>query len=306
MIKSMKKIDSQFISKCITAVHMRLLYFNIRNANVQNLAYTEFCYKKLKKKYKKLLFRHNTDVKEQLESEYVWICWFQGIENAPNLVKACYKSVKKYMPNKKIILLTEKNYTNYISFPKHIVDRINKKLIPYACLSDLIRLELLDNYGGIWIDSTVFLTEKPSILYNKKYDLFVFKNISLYRKQQLAVVASSWLIKSEQGNPIIRLTKELMYEYWKNYNRLIIYSLIHVMFSLATEVYDKEWEKVPSYSNIPPHILQFELLDKYNSERFNQIKKMSNIHKLNHRIVTSNKDTNYYHIISDMELDDEK
>jgi hypothetical protein len=29
------------------------------------------------------------------QSNKVWICWFQGIENAPNIVQKCYESVKK-------------------------------------------------------------------------------------------------------------------------------------------------------------------------------------------------------------------
>ena len=37
------------------------------------------------------------------KSNKIWICWFQGIENAPELVKACYNSVLKNYKDKEII-----------------------------------------------------------------------------------------------------------------------------------------------------------------------------------------------------------
>ena len=291
----MKNIDIQFVNKCVTAVKERLLFPNISNPNVRNSAFSEYCYKKIKREFKKILYREDYSISEK--SNYVWICWFQGIEKAPDLVKCCYQSVKKYMNDKKIVLITEQNYKDYIELPDYIEKKFRKKLISYAHFSDLIRLELLTKYGGIWIDSTILLTGKPTLLYDD-LPLFVYKNISLYRKKGLSVVASSWLIKAEKGEPITNLTKEILFQYWKKHNRLISYNLIHLAFTIATEVYSDEWNEVPSYSNIPPHILQFELLYRYNKKRFDQIKKMSNIHKLNHRIKTSDKNSNYWYILN--------
>ena len=41
---------------------------------------------------------------------------------------------------------------------------------------------------------------------------------------------------------------------------------------------------MPRFSNIPPHILQFEFLEEYSQERFEEIKKMSSVHKLSQKI----------------------
>ena len=37
----------------------------------------------------------------------IWICWFQGIENAPDIVKKCYDSVKRNMPDSNITVITK-------------------------------------------------------------------------------------------------------------------------------------------------------------------------------------------------------
>ena len=300
----MKNNNKQFISKCINALRERIIYFNVRNINVRSLAYREYCYKKLKRKYRKLLKREDYTLEKK--SDYVWICWFQGMDNAPELVKSCYDSVKKYMKNKKIIIITEKNYKEYISFPEYIEKKYMKGIIPRAHFSDLLRLELLTKYGGIWVDATVYLTGSPSILENDNVPLFVFKNITLNRRAGLAVVASSWLIMADKNEPILNLTKKLSYRYWQDNNMLINYNVFHILFTLATEVYNDEWFNVPTFSNIPPHILQFELLEKYNNRRYEEIKKMSNIHKLNHRIKTDDKSSNYYHILNIGDVKNEK
>ena len=52
---------------------------------------------KLEKKYKWKLeeFDKTYIEKEHKTSDTIWICWFQGMDNSPDLVKKCYYSVVK-------------------------------------------------------------------------------------------------------------------------------------------------------------------------------------------------------------------
>ena len=72
----------------------------------------------------------------------------------------------------------------------------------------------------------------------------------------------------------------LLFEYWKKKNTLINYFLFHIFFTIATEKYSKYWKNVSKFSNVPPHILQFEIMDDFNKDRWNDISKMSSFHKL--------------------------
>ena len=58
---------------------------------------------KLEKKYKWKLEKFDKTYieKEHKTSDTIWICWFQGMDNAPDLVKKCYHSVVKNNPGKK-------------------------------------------------------------------------------------------------------------------------------------------------------------------------------------------------------------
>ncbi|MEL7354572.1 MAG: capsular polysaccharide synthesis protein, partial [Cyanobacteria bacterium J06560_5] len=43
----------------------------------------------------------------------IWISWFQGLENAPDIVKYCYKSWVRRNPGWKVILITDRNIKDY-------------------------------------------------------------------------------------------------------------------------------------------------------------------------------------------------
>ena len=296
----------EFLIKAIQYISRNIRYFNVVNSNIIALAERERCYRKLKRKYRKILINDNpvtNDEKIIEKSNKIWICWFQGIENAPELVKACYNSVLKNYKDKEIIVLTEENYKKYVAMPEHIIKKWEKGYITFAHFSDILRIELLSKYGGLWLDSTIFTTKRSELVFNENIELFVFKQVDLDRKNSLAVVASNWLIYANKNNNIINLTKKLLYYYWKDYNYAINYNIFHIFFKLATEVYKDEWKNVPTFNNISPHILQFELNDDFQEMRFNEIKNMSDFHKLNWRIKSENKNSFYNYIVDNYKND---
>ena len=84
----------------------------------------------------------------------IWFLWFQGIENAPYLVKKCLSSWKKHNPGWEIRFLDDTNVKQYIDI-EHIIQK-NHRHVSKQVLSDLIRINLLKEYGGVWVDSTCF------------------------------------------------------------------------------------------------------------------------------------------------------
>ena len=296
----------EFLIKAIQYISRNIRYFNVVNPNIIALAERERCYRKLKRKYRKILINDEPIINDEKiieKSNKIWICWFQGIENAPELVKACYNSVLKNYKDKEIIVLTEENYKKYVDMPEHIIKKWEKGYITFAHFSDILRIELLSKYGGLWLDSTIFTTKRSELVFNENIELFVFKQVDLDRKNSLAVVASNWLIYANKNNNIINLTKKLLYYYWKDYNYAINYNIFHIFFKLATEVYKDEWKNVPTFNNISPHILQFELCEEFNDKRFEQIKNMSDFHKLNWRIKSESKNSFYNYIVDNYKND---
>lgn len=253
----------------------------------------------LRCKYSRFLKNYEKKEKRPHEySDFVWWCWFQGEENAPEVAKACLASLRKNMPEKKIVVITEKNMWDYVSMPDFIKEKYKKGIITKTHFSDLLRLELLINYGGAWIDSTVFCSANPQYAFN--CPLFVFKT---NEKNDPATAAQSWFISAEKQNPILILTRDLLFEYWEKKNFMIHYFLIYFFMKLASQKYKEEWNSIPFFSDVPPHILQRELFAEYSKERMEQLKRMSDIHKLTYKFKnpsdTQKKGTIYQHLLKE-------
>lgn len=95
---------------------------------------------------------------------------------------------------------------------------------------------------------------------------------------------SSWLIAANKNSRIMRAVKYLLDDYWIHTNFLAHYFLFHIFFSLAAKRFSDEWSAVPVFTNDVPHILSGEITKPYTEKRFNQIRQMSNIHKLSRHI----------------------
>ena len=280
----------------IFKIKEKLSVIYIKNNIIKNLQLQYREYRRLKKKYSRVIDKVNIN-DDMKASNKVWVFWFQGYEEAPVLIKKCINSIKDKFKHKEVIVLSKNNYKEYITFPDYIEKKFSEGVIPYAHFSDLIRIELLAKYGGTWCDATLYVTEKlPS--YMTDSELFVFKSIGLDRTDKELTVASNWYMSAHSNNKIILTTRDLLFEYWKKEKFLTHYYIFHLFFKIVTEKYEKEWNEVPTFSNINPHILQFELLNEYNKERFEQIKKISPIHKLNRYVGNKEKETFLDYIIN--------
>lgn len=227
----------------------------------------------------------------QKQSNKVWVCWFQGIENAPEVVKRCYQSLRDNLTDREIILLTSDNIEEYVKFPAYIYEKWRSGQITHTHMTDLLRLELLIKYGGTWIDSTVLCTRKRNQIpdYFFDSDLFFYQNLKPGRDGH-ATVLSSWYMCGCTNNKILMAVRYLCYEYWKNHNDMVDYFLLHDFFQIVIEYYEDDWKKVIPYSNATPHILLLRLFDKYDEKMFECILGQTPFHKLSYKFTDEQRD----------------
>ena len=90
-------------------------------------------YSWLKKHFENDLKQIKTELpKEQncdVAEKQVWICWLQGMENAPQIVQDCYASVCYWMKDWKITVITADNMNEYVQFPDYIVRKWKEGVI---------------------------------------------------------------------------------------------------------------------------------------------------------------------------------
>jgi mannosyltransferase OCH1-like enzyme len=269
---------------CFNEMRKRIFRLHwLRSMNAIETVDEDRIYSYLKRKYgKKILNSPLPNLNS--ENPYpnkIWICWLQGMENAPQIVKRCYESVQKHSSGREIIVITDENIRQYVNFPEYIWKRRGKNGLSQTFLSDLLRISLLAQYGGIWIDASCFLTDAiPDYVANAP--VFAFKTFLKAGKCK----ASNWFIAAQPANPIICQTRDMLYEYWRKERFLKHYFIFHLCFSIVCDSSERNkqmWKKVPVFPNANPHLLQFELFNEYNAERFEQIKHFSFIHKLSYK-----------------------
>lgn len=97
--------------------------------------------------------------KKKLEKIPVWVCWYQGEDKMPELVKMCFCQLQRMVPDSaEVHLITLKNYQEYVDIPQALIEKFERNIISYAFFSDILRYFLVLNYGGMWIDSTIYVS----------------------------------------------------------------------------------------------------------------------------------------------------
>ena len=201
------------------------------------------------------------------------------------------KSYLREFPEYKITVLTAKSIQQYVTIPEEILYKWNKGIINNANFSDVLRVEILSKYGGIWLDATVYCTGNTIKDLIEKNPFFMYKSLSSIEEN---ISSSSWMIASTANHPLILSAKKLLVEYWCRENIAIHYFVFHLLFTIVAKNYSDVWQSVPTYTNAAPHIMVDELNNDFSKERYQQLCQISDFHKLNYKKNYNDKSESLY------------
>ncbi len=259
-------------------INRRRHFFYLKDENLRAAQLSSMVYKKLKKKYNDVLGRE-IPVSERRYNNTVWVCWFQGIENAPLLCQVCVARIREVFGEENVVIISKDNFREYTHIPDYIIEKWEKGIITNTHFSDILRVALLSENGGTWIDATILILQKDLPKYFYDSELFIFAD---YISDIYPNIQSSY-ISAYTGSRIMNCARELMYAYWKRENYLLDYSLFHLFFQMAEERYPDEWNKVYKYPNHSTHILRKSLFDQFDPDRFEEIRDVCPIQKLTYK-----------------------
>lgn len=116
--------------------------------------------------------------------------WFSDPPNYTEEVLKCIESWKRVLPDYEIKLWTAKNFDfSLCSYAKEAYDEGK-----YAFASDYVRLWVLYNYGGIYLDSDIEVIKSfDDLLHNKAFTGFEDKDR-----------IAAWIMASERKNPLFK------------------------------------------------------------------------------------------------------
>ena len=198
------------------------------------------------------------------------------------MCKACLASLRRWHPDKEIITLDKDNISQYVTLPDYIQQKYERGFIPNAHYSDIVRLQLLVQHGGIWLDSTMFCTGRKFAHF---LDLPFF--CTRWQKDEPSSFLTSFIV-SEPDNPILSLTRDLLLEYWKDHDYVIHYFIFNIFLGMAAERFPQECQKVPFFSTDTVHDISSAVWnnENFSEERMKEFAEQSDFHKLTYKAVS--------------------
>lgn len=244
-------------------------------------------------RYANLLYQRKEHYAHQQQEHrhrpVVWFCWLQGMDHAPELVKACCNSIRQHVADKELIVVTRENIREYITLPQHIVGRYEKGQMPPALFADIVRLELLTRYGGTWMDASVLCTGTPSPASMMDSDLFLFQ--ALRKGDRTFYGASNWFITSCANNKVLLVLKNVLVQYWRDYPCTLQYYMFHLFLIQVARLYPEEMAAMPRRNRRRALVLGDKLAQPYDADMMREIEQASCFHKLNYRVAERMNDT---------------
>ena len=236
----------------------------------------------------------------------VWVCWFQGEKNMPEVVKVCRASLLRNADGHKINLVTADNYTQFADVPEYIREKYEKGLISHTHFSDVLRMCLLSEHGGLWIDATVYVSGKlPS------FDGVPFWTGKWSKGRKSLLKRVSFLLYCLPNSPFAGFVRDCFFKYLSENDKFATYLVLDVFIDLAYERVGAVRDLMDAVPEIQRgmHDLHRMVNLEYDKEEYASLCKEISFHKLTYKddyvkYTKSGKPTFYGHLIQEWETGD--
>lgn len=212
----------------------------------------------------------------------IWLCWWQGLDQAPDLVKRCVESVMRNAGPYTVSVITEDNYRDYVTIPEIVEQKYRNGIISRTHFSDMLRLCLMAEHGGIWLDATFFCTA-PVLSQYIQMPLWTIKRPD-YRHGSVAsgYFATYSLGCSYEYRWVFAAIRDFVEHYWLHNDGIIDYLFLDYLFVLAQR---KDPELAAAFSAVPSNNpccddLGVILGESYDEQKWVDLKKDTSLFKL--------------------------
>lgn len=219
----------------------------------------------------------------------VWFSWLQGMEQAPDIVKVCLRSQRRHLMGYEFRIVDLTNYHNWVQLPQYVEEKFRKGLIPPALFSDLLRLALLKQYGGVWMDASVYCSGFGNEKLRERWEQIMGSELTLFRYFQRgrkeAVGLSTWFFAAIPQQPVISIVLDMLLAYWKDFDCTVDYYICHLFFGKVLSKFPDVWTAMPRANSNHSILLGSALGKDYQEAAWQDLIAHVSIHKMNYRKV---------------------
>ena len=238
--------------------------------------------------------------KKEVTTEFpklIWTMWQQGEAQMPETVKASMKTIKDFAKRSgcEFHLLTNDNLEHFVNIPKDITEKYKKNELTAAHYSDIIRFSLLYQYGGIWMDATLFVSPYATVEMFEG-DFFSLNHLPTYPEQMERTIGdykwSGFFLAGQKGGSHFKHIRDLYIYYVRKYP-IFIHYLMMDYFILSEYISNFEFrllvEKLPVLETAERlWFLREHANDPFDEQEWEKLLKTTPIMKTTYKI---NKDT---------------
>lgn len=220
--------------------------------------------------------------------ETIWQFWDNPSGRmTPRIVKASLESVDRFKGNFEHKVLDRSTMGEYSDLPGYVLDKFEKGQIDHTHFSDLLRLNLLKNHGGVWLDATGYMTDFiPEYILEEEFFMFLTGERTHFPYSFI----QSCFIRAKRSSFLCDAWYRMCVAYWEKETRRIDYFQIHLMFKALVEKNRKAgnlFEKMPHVSEDGiQQLVGDKLLEKFDKNEWDSIKKASFFQKTTYKVPT--------------------
>jgi hypothetical protein len=236
-----------------------------------------------------LISKSKSDEKISLEkkkdnlTDPIWVCWWQGEDCMPELCKMCYESILKHSGHHPVILITKENVRDYIELPDFVLSKLNSGNFGFANFADILRVCLIAEYGGLWLDCTIYLTDNI----DEKYFKREFSSFSFGEGRNNVFVSrfrwSTFFLGTHCGSDFFKDLEQMLLYYAKREKFFIDYLVIDYFIDILME--RESYVSYLSYCDVNSELysLQPLLNRKYDEELWSSLTNKACVFKLSYK-----------------------
>lgn len=194
-------------------------------------------------------------------------------------------------------LLTMENLGDYVELPNFVFDKLERGSMTYTHFSDILRMSLLAKYGGMWVDSTCWITKRvPEDVRNMSFWSCKTDNanIPLWSNSKW----TSYALSSNRKNILIfSFVRDMLLEHVRKTDCYIDYLYQdYLLFFAYQNFYNSNILNLKE-SNLDRGRLWLLMNEKYDEDKYQKVTEDTWIFKLSYKTIlkkTVNGDKTFY------------
>lgn len=214
------------------------------------------------------------------DTQTIWVCWLQGENSMSEIPKLCLESIRKKSCGRRVEVITLSNFQRFVEISPVVIEKYNRGLIKNCHFADILRVSLLAQKGGLWMDATMYCarTIDDHFLSDTFYSVRIKEFGNFVSRCRWAV----YCLRATPGTRLFRMIERLFEEYVGSEDYFIDYFLFDQFIDMIYNQDPDIKEMIDNVEENNPDIFSLlrKLPQKFNVSEWNSLVDSTSLFKL--------------------------